>query len=167
MYKAATTTVLGAAQIAGWFAFGLFFWTLTEYLLHRFVFHYEPTTEWGKSLIFLFHGVHHAYPNDSLRLVMPPVVSIPLATLFYFLFLAVFGETLTAPFFSGFIVGYLIYDEMHYASHHFPLKSKLGLSIKHHHMKHHYQNESLGYGVSSQLWDYVFGTTFPEKKESH
>jgi hypothetical protein len=52
------------------FAGGLFIWTLTEYILHRFVFHFVPKSPWGLRLHFIFHGVHHDYHNDRLRLVM-------------------------------------------------------------------------------------------------
>ena len=146
--------------ILGLFLFGLLIWTLTEYLLHRFVFHYEPSSNLGKKLHFLLHGVHHDYPNDSLRLVMPPSVSIPLAILFFGFFRLFLGDVFVTPFFAGFIVGYLFYDMLHYATHHAPMKSKFGLWLKHHHMRHHYQSNKLGYGVSSPLWDYVFGTTY-------
>ncbi|RZK74877.1 MAG: fatty acid hydroxylase, partial [Pedobacter sp.] len=65
---------------------GLLVWTLTEYILHRFIFHYYPSSELGKRIHFIFHGVHHDYPNDAKRLVMPPSASIPLAFVFYLLF---------------------------------------------------------------------------------
>jgi sterol desaturase/sphingolipid hydroxylase (fatty acid hydroxylase superfamily) len=155
---------LPGLTIVGLFLFGLLIWTLTEYLLHRFVFHYEPTGKLGQRLHFLLHGVHHDYPNDSLRLVMPPVVSIPLAILFYGLFRLFLGEVFVTPFFAGFIVGYLFYDMLHYATHHAPMKTRFGLWLKHHHMRHHYQSNRLGYGVSSPLWDYVFGTTYPKSQ---
>ncbi len=137
---------------------GMFAWTLTEYILHRFAFHYQPTSNWGKSLHFIFHGVHHDYPRDSKRLVMAPVVSIPLAIVFYAGFQQLLGEVYVAPFFAGFIFGYLCYDMIHYATHHFSIKSRFGLWLKHHHMLHHYQDEDKRYGVSTPLWDYVFGT---------
>lgn len=159
LYKAYTLSELTGPAIVGLFLAGMFFWTLTEYLLHRFVFHYEPRSEWGKYLHFMMHGVHHAYPNDSLRLVMPPIVSVPLAILFYSLFVAVLGTTFTAPFFAGFILGYMIYDTWHYASHHFSMKSPRWLWLKQYHMLHHYQDPNTRFGVSSPLWDYVFGTT--------
>lgn len=162
---AAGQTGLTGGSIAGLFLSGAFIWTLTEYLLHRFVFHYMPSSEWGKRLHFLMHGVHHDYPNDSWRLVMPPSVSIPLALLFYGLFLAILGPVSVLPFFAGFLLGYLAYDMIHYATHHAPLKGGIGLFLKHHHMKHHYQTDSLGYGVSSPLWDVVFRTTFPKKED--
>jgi 4-hydroxysphinganine ceramide fatty acyl 2-hydroxylase len=166
LYRALSHAALTAGTVLGLFIAGAFFWTLAEYLLHRFVFHYMPSTEWGKRLHFLMHGIHHDYPNDSWRLVMPPSVSIPLAFLFYGLFWLMLGPVATLPFFAGFLVGYLCYDMIHYATHHAPMKGGIGLFLKHHHMKHHYQTENLGYGVSSPLWDYVFRTTFPEKDPS-
>jgi sterol desaturase/sphingolipid hydroxylase (fatty acid hydroxylase superfamily) len=149
------------------FVGGVFVWTITEYLLHRYVFHYEPTSKIGKYLHFMMHGVHHEYPNDSKRLVMPPSVSIPLATLFYFLFRYTIGFPYNLPFFGGFLVGYMLYDEIHYATHHAPLKNGVWQKIKHHHVLHHYHDPLKGYGVSSPLWDYVFGTVDPtEQKET-
>jgi len=158
IYQAAQTSNLGWTKGIGLFVFGLFIWTLTEYLLHRFVFHYEPSSGWGKRLHFLMHGVHHDYPNDSKRLVMPPSVSIPLALLFYGLFLAILGPSSISPFFAGFLLGYVCYDTIHYATHHAPMKSGVALWLKHHHIRHHYRDSAKGFGVSSPLWDYVFGT---------
>lgn len=144
--------------------FGIFTWTLTEYTLHRFLFHFEPKSEMGRKIHFIFHGVHHDYPNDSKRLVMPPSVSMPLAILFFYIFLAILGTTYVAPFFVGFILGYLFYDMTHYAIHHFNMRNKFWLSVKNHHMLHHYQNPDKGFGVSSPIWDLIIGTNFPKKK---
>ncbi len=120
---------------------GIAAWSLAEYVLHRYIFHYKATSEFGKRIHFMFHGVHHDYPSDSKRLVMPPSVSVPLALLFFFLFRLIFGPYLMMPFFSGFILGYLFYDISHYAIHHFNMHSKFWLAIKNHHMLHHYQDE--------------------------
>ena len=147
-----------------WGAFGLLTWTVTEYMLHRFIFHYHPTSEFGKKIHFIFHGVHHDYPRDRLRLVMPPSVSIPLATLFYFLFDALIAGALLFPFFGSFLLKYLIYDMFHYAIHHLEVKGKLWNVLKTHHLKHHYVNPDKGYGVSSPIWDYIIGTEFEESK---
>jgi sterol desaturase/sphingolipid hydroxylase (fatty acid hydroxylase superfamily) len=156
--RTASEGVLGLYTAGSLFVFGLFVWTLTEYLLHRFIFHYEPRSDWGKRLHFFAHGVHHDYPNDSKRLVLPPSVSIPLAAAFYGLYLLVFGDTYVSPFYAGFILGYVCYDTIHYATHHAPMKGRFALWVKHHHILHHYQDNGKGYGVSSPLWDYVFGT---------
>jgi sterol desaturase/sphingolipid hydroxylase (fatty acid hydroxylase superfamily) len=143
---------------------GLFVWTLTEYLLHRFVFHYRPSSDWGKKLHFLMHGIHHDYPQDATRLVMPPAVSLPLAALFYLFFLVVLPLALVFAFFAGFLIGYMCYDEIHYATHHAPMKGRIGLWLKHHHVRHHYLDPDRGYGVSSPLWDLVFGTMYQEQE---
>lgn len=143
-----------------YFLVGILIWTLTEYLLHRFVFHFIPKSAIGKKLHFVFHGVHHDYPNDPLRLVMPPAVSLPLASFFYLVFLYLLGEVIIYPFFAGFLTGYLFYDITHYAVHHSSMKNKFFLSLKKHHMRHHYQNPNLGYGVSSLMWDKLIGTDF-------
>ena len=100
------------------------------------------------------------------RLVMPPVVSIPLAALFYGLFYLIFAVILkvphwVAPLFSGFIIGYLIYDLTHYATHHFPMRRGYFKYIKRYHMQHHYKTPDARFGVSSPVWDWVFGT-FPD-----
>ena len=154
-----------ALSIIGLVIFGLFIWTLTEYLLHRFIFHWELKSKWGAKIHFIFHGVHHDYPSDSRRLVMPPSVSIPLAILFYFLFKFLIGSISVIPFFAGFLIGYMFYDTTHYAIHHFNMHNKFWLMIKNHHMKHHYQDANKGFGVSSPVWDKVIGTDFPPKQQ--
>lgn len=147
------------------FMSGLLVWTITEYLLHRFIFHYQPTSKIGLRLHFIFHGVHHDYPKDAKRLVMPPSASIPLAILFYWLFSLFFKNTNNLYiFFSGFITGYLCYDMIHYAIHHLNFKSNIMKNIKQHHMLHHYSDDTKGYGVSSALWDILFRSEFPKKK---
>jgi 4-hydroxysphinganine ceramide fatty acyl 2-hydroxylase len=165
IYKSLTERI-GNLNAMGLFIFGIIIWTFTEYSLHRFVFHYQPKSELGKRLHFILHGVHHDYPKDSRRLVMPPSVSIPLAIFFYLLFINLLGKIFLMPFFAGFLIGYLFYDTTHYAVHHFNMYNRIWLAIKNHHMKHHYQNSELGYGVSQPAWDYIFGTTFQEKEES-
>lgn len=139
---------------------GLFFWTATEYSLHRFVFHYVPKAKWGQRLHFIFHGVHHDYPNDRLRLVMPPSVSMPLALGFYFLFNAVLPASWLHSFFAAFLTGYLIYDMSHYAFHHLAIQNPILKKLKQHHMRHHYHEPDRGYGVSSVLWDKILNSDF-------
>ncbi|MDJ1500283.1 sterol desaturase family protein [Xanthocytophaga agilis] len=139
---------------------GLLLWTITEYVLHRFVFHFEPQSTWGQRLHFIFHGVHHDYPNDALRLVMPPSVSIPLAFGFYWLFKSLLPMNMVPAFFAAFVSGYLFYDISHYALHHLPMKNGFMKKMKQHHMRHHYQDSTKGYGVSSSLWDVLFRSDF-------
>ena len=93
---------------------GYVLWTMLEYWLHRIVFHFEPEEGWGARLHYIIHGVHHEHPNDPLRLVMPPAVSVPLALLFFALFYVIFGARLGPGVTAGFLTGYLIYDMTHF-----------------------------------------------------
>jgi sterol desaturase/sphingolipid hydroxylase (fatty acid hydroxylase superfamily) len=148
------------------FGAGLLAWTLTEYLIHRYAFHFEPRGKVTRRLFYLFHGVHHDYPNDSRRLVMPPAVSVPLACLFYAGFFLLLGRPRADAYFAGFLAGYLAYDMLHYAIHHYPWKTGAGLFLRQHHYRHHFQDAEHGFGVSSPLWDYVFRTMPAAKREA-
>jgi sterol desaturase/sphingolipid hydroxylase (fatty acid hydroxylase superfamily) len=151
------------AFIPAVFFAGLFLWTFSEYILHRFLFHYEPRTERQRKIFFLFHGVHHAQPQVKTRLVMPPAVSIPMALVFYGLFHLLLAVILGVPLWvgpltAGFLAGYLIYDLTHYATHHLPMRKGFAKYLKRYHLKHHYKTPDQRFGVSSPLWDAVFGT---------
>lgn len=158
---------------------GLFLWTLLEYVIHRSIFHppqwIEDDTRRvvgslapGQAVLpalptlrhkfyFVVHGVHHDYPNDSTRLVMPPSVSIPLAALFFLAFAGLFGAAAPAVF-AGFITGYLAYDTIHFVVHHASGSGMLVRALKRRHFRHHYADSSHDFGVSSPLWDVVLGT---------
>ena len=149
---------LGGLEIVLLVLAGLLLWTLSEYWLHRKVFHWDPGHPIGHRLHFIIHGVHHDHPNDRMRLVMPPGASIPLAALFFGLFWLIFGLPTALPLFAGFLIGYLMYDYTHYYLHHVVPKSKLGKRLREQHMRHHFQDHRYGFGVSSPLWDAVFRT---------
>ncbi len=157
LYLSVAVRDLSVGFVAALVVVGIFIWSFVEYSMHRWVFHYEPRSAWGKRLHFMLHGVHHDYPNDASRLVMPPSVSIPLAFIFYGIFLVAFGRLAPAVF-VGLLVGYLFYDTLHYATHHFPMQSPLFAWLKKYHLRHHYQDDEAGFGVTSPLWDYAFGT---------
>src|SRR5690348_10626119 len=159
--------VYGAIEGSGWLTpvlvlGGYLFWTLTEYWLHRIVFHFEPEKGIGARLHWIIHGVHHDHPNDPLRLVMPPALSVPLAALFVWVFSLVIGSPGFLPFGAAFLAGYLGYDMLHYHVHHHRPKSALGKRLRELHMRHHFQDHERGYGVSAPFWDHVFGTA-PKK----
>jgi len=149
---------VGAVGAVAWALGGYVFWTLTEYWMHRIVFHFEPEDGIGARLHWIIHGVHHDHPNDRMRLVMPPSVSVPLAIAFYALFLLVLGGTVAPAFGAGFLVGYLIYDMTHYHVHHHTPRTRAGRRLREAHMRHHFQDDTRGFGVSAPWWDHVFGT---------
>ena len=166
IYKGVTGFEMNFLPFVGIFLSGLVVWSFTEYIMHRFVFHFEPKSKIGKRLHFIMHGVHHDYPNDSRRLVLPPSISIPLALAFFLIFKAILSPAILYPFFAGFIVGYICYDTLHYAIHHVQIKGKLWNVLKTHHLKHHYTDDEKGYGVSSPIWDIIIGSNFEKKSLS-
>lgn len=141
----------------------LFVWTASEYLLHRYVFHFPAKSALGKRFVYLFHGLHHDDPQDPTRLVMPPVPAVLISSVLYFIFALFIPQTYMNGFFGFFMIGYLIYDYIHYATHHFPMKSKVARYLKKYHLQHHYSHSPSKYGVSNPLWDYVFGTVTAEE----
>jgi dihydroceramide fatty acyl 2-hydroxylase len=151
--------LLGAAGLAGW--------TLLEYLLHRFTFHFEPdpASELQRDLAWLIHGVHHDYPHDADRLVMPPaataLVSVPVLGLLW----AAFGPRDAAGLYSGLTLGYVAYDLTHYWVHHGVPKSRAGRWLRRYHLAHHFREKEAAYGITSPLWDLIF-RTYPAQQRT-
>jgi dihydroceramide fatty acyl 2-hydroxylase len=148
----------GTLTALGFAVGGYVFWTLTEYWMHRVVFHFEPEDGIGAKLHWIIHGVHHDHPNDRMRLVMPPSVSVPLAALFLLLFWVMLGPVWAPAFGAGFLAGYLIYDMTHYHVHHHTPRTRAGRRLRELHMRHHFQDDTRGFGVSAPFWDFVFRT---------
>ena len=157
-YRAFTVQALSLNEVLLSALFGLVLWTFTEYTLHRFVFHWNAKSAAGKYFVFLFHGLHHDDPQDPTRLVMPPVPAILIVALLWSLFSLIFPLRYLDSIMGAFLVGYLCYDYIHYATHHFAMTSKVGKYLRKYHLQHHYSGEMSKYGVSSPLWDYIFKT---------
>jgi dihydroceramide fatty acyl 2-hydroxylase len=151
-----------ALSALAWLAGGYLFWTLSEYWIHRLIFHFEPESGLGARFHWIIHGVHHDHPNDPLRLVMPPAVSVPLASVFCLGFWAVLGTPWWYAFAAGFLAGYLIYDMAHYHVHHHRPRTSMGRRLRELHMRHHFQDETSGFGISAPYWDRVFRTASSE-----
>ncbi len=137
---------------------GALFFTFIEYIAHRNLYHMGTAGSERKArLQYIMHGIHHDHPRDKKRLALPPVVSVVLATLFMGLFRLVLGPSGIA-FGGGFMTGYATYLMVHYAVHTMnPPKNIFGVLWKHHNL-HHYVGDKGAFGVSSPLWDYIFGT---------
>lgn len=162
IYIALNDYEFSAEKIATIYFLALLSWTLFEYFAHRYLFHMKANSEFGKRLVYIFHENHHEFPRDTDRLFMPPVPSIILASIL----LAVFSgasvlltDTAGAGFvfFSGFMTGYLAYVSMHYAIHAYAPPRYLKALWRNHHL-HHYKYPEKAFGVSSVLWDKMFGT---------
>lgn len=142
---------------------GWVMWTLVEYALHRFVFHLQPRSQRLQQLIFLIHGNHHANPNDPLRNLMPPIISVPLASLIWGACVLALGAQGTWLF-LGFMIGYVLYDLVHYCCHQFPMKGTLAGKLKAHHMRHHFHREGGNYAITGMIWDRMLSTRIASNK---
>ena len=143
---------------------GIFFWTFFEYLMHRWLFHLMSESPKTQRFIYVMHGNHHHYPRDRQRLFMPPVPSIILSSAIFGIQYLVLGNY-AFLFFPGFLFGYLLYGSMHYAIHAWNPPFKWMKPLWRNHHLHHYKDDHKGFGVSSTIWDHVFGTMFDLKKE--
>ncbi len=158
-----TATVLTNSQIVVLFFGGTLFFTLIEYIVHRYVYHIAPTTEGRKKFQWTMHGVHHDYPKDKQRLAMPPAWSVVVGTVLLGFFRLILGD-FGFSFLAGFMVGYALYLLVHYAVHIFRMPSNSFKALWVNHAIHHYSEDEVMFGVSSPLWDYVFGTV-PRKEK--
>lgn len=152
-----------AKQVVIWFIAGVATWTFFEYILHRYLFHISETAFKGSRRVqYVLHGVHHEYPNDAQRTLMPWLPKLLLTIPFFGLFWLIFGVA-GAFFASGFMFGYYLYSLIHYSIHRYKAPGFLKPLWEHHHLHHHLADEK-AFGVSSTLWDRIFNT-MPDKKE--
>lgn len=164
LYYSGSTLNFSALRGTVLFLGGMLFWTFFEYLAHRFLFHWVAETKKAQKLVYTLHGNHHHYPRDKQRLFMPPVPSIIIASAVFGLMYLVMRSN-AFSFFPGFLVGYLMYGSMHYAIHAWNPPAKWMKPLWRNHHLHHYKNEHKGFGVSSTMWDHIFGTMFDLKNE--
>ncbi len=155
-HETMTIGSLAALFLAGWFAF-----TLVEYLIHKYVFHMSTDTKAREDLQYKFHGIHHDYPKDKDRLAMPPVMSLTISILLFFVFRFAMGNAVFG-FLPGFLFGYAMYLFVHYIVHAYQPPKNIFKALWVNHGIHHYKNHERAFGVSSPLWDYVF-RTIPKK----
>ena len=157
---------LSATASVALLAVGMFGWTLLEYLIHRFSFHYTPHGRIGMFYAYMIHGVHHAFPEDDRRWLVPPVISVAISAVIGLALRWLF-PVVYPPAFAGGLLGYLLYDLGHYAMHRGPSRFEFFNRLRRRHMQHHYGTPERWYGVSTPLWDYVFGTTAPSRRHSN
>ncbi len=127
---------VGWAATAGLFAAGMLGFSLFEYGLHRFV----------------FHGLMRLAERD------PRYRFAAFMALFALVYASLLGARLSVPLLGGTMAGYLGYDWIHYYTHHFRPRTRLGKWMRAYHLRHHYQDPNAFFGISSPLWDVVFGT---------
>ena len=164
--RAARDPAVGALGASGLVLAGVLAWTLLEYVLHRFVFHFEPdpSSELQRDLAYMMHGVHHDWPYDRDRLVMPPLLAVVIALAVGLPMRALLGPLLFPGTFAGLVAGYVWYDMTHYAVHHLRQRTALGRLQRRNHLVHHFAQPDARFGVTTPLWDLCFGT-YPAVRE--
>jgi len=137
----------------------LVFWPFFEYVMHRYMFHWEPKSAFFKKLVYTIHSGHHDYPNDDRLMLVGPIVSIPAFILFLGLAYLLVGNY-AFPFMGGISAFYMFYDWLHYASHHYNFDNKIFQALKVHHIRHHYEDNDKNFA-------FIFGTKLNMKKQKH
>ena len=150
-------------EATGLFVGGMLSWTLFEYVVHRFVFHFITHSKAIKTFHYYAHGIHHEFPRDHGRLFMPPAIALTVAAVVFGFLIMIMGVR-AFMFFPGFVIGYLLYAFLHYSIHRFRPPRSLRF-IWRHHLQHHYRCPKLAFGVSSPFWDYLFRTMPPVSYE--
>lgn len=163
LYWNTLNTSLTALQTVGMFLLGVLSFSWVEYNVHRYVFHMATYTALRAKIQYVAHGVHHEFPKDKDRLAMPPLLSVTIATILLLLFRLVLGD-LVFSFLPGFLVGYAGYLSVHYLVHAYQPPKNFFKVLWINHGKHHYKNGDIIFGVSTPLWDYIYGTMRERKK---
>ncbi|MES1178523.1 MAG: sterol desaturase family protein [Myxococcales bacterium] len=161
LYASGRVSIWG---LIGAFLGGLLGLTLLEYVLHRFVLHRPVGADRASRIAaFLHHGYHHIYPSDEGRLVLPPMVTVPFALIVIAAYGLLLPVGVAAAAFAGTALGYVGYDSMHWWLHHGRAQSRVGRWLKRYHLLHHHHHDLGRFGVSTPLWDFVFGTYVPTR----
>lgn len=144
---------------------GVFSWTLIEYVLHRFIFHFTAHSDFGKKLIYAAHLSHHEDPRAINRLFSGLLVSLPVATAYLLLaWIATGSLHATTYLFTGLTAGYAGYEWLHFQAHHLRPRLRVFRYLRRYHLLHHYQTPQQRFGVTSPLLDVIFGTFRPVRK---
>lgn len=138
-------------------ALGAAGWTLLEYVLHRFVFHGASARRLGAAE----HRRHHAQVDwfapwwqKALAAVAVTAAMLPLAVL-------AAGTAPGLSFTGGFVAMYLLYEVLHRRAHTRPPRGPYGRWRRRNHFAHHFVDPRRGQGVTTPVWDRVFGTRLP------
>lgn len=162
LYWSITHTSLNALTTVGLFIIGAVFFTWVEYNIHRYVFHMGTYTKLRSKFQYTVHGVHHEFPKDKDRLAMPPLLSVTISTILLLIFRLFMGDLVFA-FLPGFLVGYASYLAVHYMVHAYAPPKNFLKALWINHSIHHYRDGEVVFGVSSPMWDYIYGTMDKKK----
>jgi sterol desaturase/sphingolipid hydroxylase (fatty acid hydroxylase superfamily) len=145
---------------------GIFFWTLMEYMLHRFSFHSKSEHYLMKPFNSGLHLIHHDQPSNKKYVTAPVILALPVYLITMGVFYLFLGNAInTLSFGSGILEGFLVYEYVHYISHLTNPRFFIFKYLKKQHMLHHFKDEQSKFGVTSPLWDWFFNTYNYSDKE--
>lgn len=139
------------------------FWGYLEFFLHQNVLHENEELKIDPGTIREFHEIHHNYPNDPYRFVVPLWASIPSGLVFYATCRTLLGKEKGEALFGLMILYYLFYEFTHIAAHKYDIKHPFFEKIKKHHLKHHYLDSDKGFGFTTTEWDEKNGLAFGQR----
>jgi hypothetical protein len=156
---------LGAFALIAWaVALGVLLFFLSEYGTHRYLLHAPPmASAFILRLQHRLHYDHHVEPERLDLLFLPPWFLVPALALFAVAYLLISRSTdITASLVLGNLIGLLYYEWVHYVAH-IPFKplTPYGGWIKKYHLRHHFKNEHLWFGVTNPALDAVIRTYRP------
>jgi len=146
------------ATFLGWFTFGVALWTLLEWLIHGKLGHGRK----ARNRFAKEHARHHATTQYIAGWAIKFLVLTPVALMIWVLVLPILGDHLNATgFVAGLALMYLYYEMLHRIIHRRPPRSWYGRWARIHHFHHHFHSPRTNLGVTSPIWDKVFGTYVP------
>lgn len=132
-------------------------WGFGEYVLHRFAMHHLH----GRGLMSREHLEHHVHASwnwsPMFLLSWAGVLLVGVAA-WLPLGWALVGTWFGAGLALGWTVGYFFYEYQHASAHLRPPSGRYGAWVRSHHFHHHFGHPMANHGVTSPLWDHVFGT---------
>lgn len=154
-----------------YFILGMIFWTFSEYMLHRFLGH-VPKSPFNRTRFHKEHTKHH-FIRDYFALNIDKLLTcIAFGPVVFFISYFLVSKEFATFFTIGFLVMYFVYELIHRNLHVRKPTHRYAAFMRVHHFYHHFGDEQMNHGVTSPVWDVVFGTyvkvnliTVPKKYE--
>lgn len=143
---------------------GFIQWSLLEYLLHRFLFHWRPKNIIVRNAVESIHIYHHRNIKDQEVITSGPVFAIFWSCInFSILNLLTLSLNQSAHIMFGLTIAYYAYEWIHYLVHHKNFNSGPMKYLQDYHLLHHERWHG-NYGQTSPLWDMLLGTSLSVKE---
>ncbi len=134
-------------------AAGVVLWTFLEYCIHRWLGHKHRNNPFAAE-----HIRHHSQGNYFAPPWKKAGAAVVVAALLFFPSWAVVGPIVGGAFTVGFVACYLTYEVVHRRQHTHAGLGPYGRWLRRHHFFHHFADPSKNHGVTTPIWDWVFGT---------